>query len=54
MRPESHGDFLIFQPIRNPNALRLIVYGGDVWLDVEDWAAIKGIDLINGDDLVPD
>ncbi len=50
----KQSDSLIFQPARHPNALRFTVYGGDVWLDVEDWAAIKGIDLINGDYFVPD
>jgi len=46
--------FLIFQPARHLNAFRFTVYGRDVRLDVEDWAAIKGIDLVNGDYFVLD
>lgn len=46
--------FLFFQPARHPNALRFTVYGGDVRLNVEDWATIKGIDLVNGDYFVLD
>jgi hypothetical protein len=36
------------------NTLQRTVYGGDLWLDVEDGAAIKGINLINGYDFVRD
>jgi len=46
--------FLFFQPARHTNALRFTIYGGDVGLDVEDRAAIEGIDLVNGDYFVPD